>query len=47
MARLDRGSVSGAACGSGAPAIEVRGLSFAYPGAAAPVRPLTVSAPRL
>lgn len=37
MSRLDRGSVSGAACGSGAPAIEVRGLSFAYPGAAAPV----------
>lgn len=37
MARLDRGSVSGAACGSDAPAIEVRGLSFAYPGAAAPV----------
>lgn len=37
MARLDRGSVSGAACGSDVPAIEVRGLSFAYPGAATPV----------
>lgn len=37
MARLDRGSVSGAACDSDVPAIEVRGLSFAYPGAAAPV----------
>ena len=33
MARLDRGSVSGVACGSDMPAIEVRGLSFAYPGA--------------
>lgn len=37
MARLDRGSVPGAACGSDAPAIEVRGLRFAYPGAGAPV----------
>lgn len=37
MARLDRGSVSGTACDSDVPAIEVRGLSFAYPGAAAPV----------
>ena len=37
MARLDEGSVSGVACGSDVPAIEVRGLSFAYPGAAAPV----------
>ena len=37
MARLDRGSVSGAACSSDAPAIEVRGLSFTYPGAEAPV----------
>ena len=37
MARLDRGSVPGAACDSDVPAIEVRGLSFAYPGAAAPV----------
>ncbi len=37
MARLDRGSVPGAACDSDVPAIEVRGLSFAYPGAGAPV----------
>lgn len=37
MARLDRGSVSGAACDSDVPAIEVRGLRFAYPGAGAPV----------
>ena len=37
MARLDRGSVPGAACDSDVPAIEVRGLSFAYPGATAPV----------
>lgn len=37
MARLDRGSVSDTACDSDVPAIEVRGLSFAYPGAAAPV----------
>ena len=37
MARLDRGSVSDTACDSDVPAIEVRGLSFAYPGAEAPV----------
>ena len=33
MARLDRGSVSGAACSSDVPAIEVRGLGFVYPAA--------------
>ena len=37
MARLDEGSVSDVACDSDVPAIEVRGLSFAYPGATAPV----------
>ena len=37
MARLDRSSAAGVAYGSAAPAIEVRGLSFAYPGAEAPV----------
>lgn len=37
MARLDGDSVSDTACDSDALAIEVRGLSFAYPGAAAPV----------
>ena len=37
MTRLDRGPVSGAACGPDMPAIEVRSLSFAYPGAEAPV----------
>ena len=37
MARLDRGPVSGAACGPDMPAIEVRSLSFAYPGADAAV----------
>lgn len=37
MARLDRGPVSGAACGPDIPAIEVQVLSFAYPGAEAPV----------
>lgn len=37
MARLDRGPVSGTACGPDIPAIEVQGLSFAYPGAEAPV----------
>ena len=37
MARLDRGPVPGAACGPGMPAIEVRSLSFAYPGADAAV----------
>lgn len=37
MARFDRSSAAGVAYGSAAPAIEVRGLSFAYPGAEAPV----------
>ena len=37
MARLDRGPVSGTACGPDMPAIEVRSLSFAYPGADAAV----------
>ena len=37
MARLDRGPVLGAACGPDMPAIEVRSLSFAYPGADAAV----------
>lgn len=37
MARLDRGPVSGTACGPDVPAIEVRSLSFAYPGADATV----------
>ena len=37
MARLDNCPAAGMAYGSGVPAIEVRGLSFAYPGAAAPV----------
>lgn len=37
MARLDRGSVSGAACGPDMPAIEVQGLRFVYPGAETPV----------
>ena len=37
MARLDRDSVSDTACDSDVPAIEVRGLSFAYPGADAAV----------
>ncbi len=37
MARLDRGPVSGAACGPDMPAIEVRSLSFAYPDADAAV----------
>ena len=37
MARLDRGPVSGAACGPDMPAIEVRSLSFAYLGADAAV----------
>lgn len=37
MARLDSRSVTGGACGSDAPAIEMRGLSFTYPGAEAPV----------
>ena len=33
MARLDNCSATGVACGTGVPAIEVRGLSFTYPGA--------------
>lgn len=37
MSRLDRGPVSGAACGPDIPAIEVRSLSFAYPDADAAV----------
>lgn len=37
MARFDRSSAAGVAYGSAAPAIEVRGLSFAYPGVEAPV----------
>lgn len=37
MARLDSCSVTGAACGLDASAIEVRDLRFAYPGAEAPV----------
>lgn len=37
MARLDRGSVPGAACSSDVPAIEVQGLSFVYPAAEMPV----------
>ena len=37
MTRLDSCSVTGEACGSDVPAIEVRGLRFAYPGAEAPV----------
>lgn len=37
MARLDSCSVTGEACGLDAPAIEVRGLRFAYPGTEAPV----------
>lgn len=37
MARFDRSSAAGVAYDSAAPAIEVRGLSFAYPGAEAPV----------
>ena len=37
MARLDSCSVTGGACGSDVPAIEVRGLSFTYPGAEASV----------
>ena len=37
MTRLDGSMVAGAVCGSDAPAIEVRGLRFAYPGAGAPV----------
>lgn len=37
MARLDNCPAAGVAYGSGVPAIEVRSLSFAYPGAAASV----------
>lgn len=37
MARLDGSMLAGAVCGSDAPAIETRGLRFAYPGAGAPV----------
>lgn len=37
MARFDRSSAAGVAYGSAAPAIEVRSLSFAYPGADAAV----------
>lgn len=37
MARLDRGPVSGTACGPDMPAIGVRSLSFAYPDADAAV----------
>ena len=37
MARVDEGWAAGVACGFDAPAIEVRGLSFTYPGAGAPV----------
>lgn len=37
MARLDSGPVSGAACDPDMPAIEVRSLSFTYPGADAAV----------
>ena len=37
MTRVDRGPASRAACGSDMPAIEVRSLSFAYPGADAAV----------
>ena len=37
MARLDGSKMAGTVCGSDAPAIEVQGLRFAYPGAGAPV----------
>lgn len=37
MARLDGSIMADAACGSDMPAIEVRGLRFAYPGAEVPV----------
>lgn len=37
MARLDVSMMTGAECDSDVPAIEVRGLRFAYPGAEAPV----------
>ena len=37
MAQVDGNSLKGVPCDADAPAIEVRGLSFTYPGAAAPV----------
>ena len=37
MAQVDENSLKGVPCEADAPAIEVRGLSFTYPGAAAPV----------
>ncbi len=37
MTRLDESKMAGVACGSDAPAIEVRGLRFTYPGAEVPV----------
>ena len=37
MARLDGSMMAGVACAPDTPAIEVRGLHFAYPGAEAPV----------
>ena len=37
MARLDGSMMAGVVCGSDVPAIEVRGLRFAYPGAEAPI----------
>ena len=37
MARLDGSIMADAVCGSDIPAIEVRGLRFAYPGAEVPV----------
>ncbi len=37
MTRLDGSMTAGVECGSDAPAIEARGLRFAYPGAGAPV----------
>lgn len=37
MAQVDGSSLKGVPCEADAPAIEVRGLSFTYPGAAAPV----------
>ena len=37
MARLDGSMMAGVACAPDMPAIEVRGLHFAYPGAEAPV----------
>lgn len=37
MARLDGSMMAGMVCGSDTPAIEARGLRFAYPGAEAPV----------